>query len=142
MRPSEYKRADRLGPNVLAPCGVYLDDIDAGAHAVEDVAAHITALVLFDHDPVGVVSVIQGNRPPRPLLRRTPRRSIFQNIAMPGLAGRHHHDAVARRNARGWTPPGQRLQDARQIVRQLTPPPLVDIAHCPDSADRLRLIVA
>jgi hypothetical protein len=101
--------ADRFCPNVLAPCRVYLNDVDAGANAVQNVAAHITALILFNHDPIGVVSVIQGDGPPRPLLRCAPRRSVLQNVAVTGLAGGYHHDAVARRNARGWTPPGQRL---------------------------------
>jgi hypothetical protein len=121
---------------------VYLDDVDAGAHAVEDVAAHITALVLLNHDPVGIVSVIQGNRPPCPLLRRTPCRSVLQNIAMPGLAGRHHHDAVGVGMLVAGHGRVNSYKDARQIVRQLTLTPFVYVAHGPDSADRLRLIVA
>ena len=55
---------------MLAARSVDLNDVDTWANAVENVATHIAALVLLDHNAVRLISVMHSDSPPCPAFRR------------------------------------------------------------------------
>ena len=76
---------DRLGPDVLAAARSNLFDPHVIPHAAQGLSHHVAALVDLDHNGVGLVRIVQVDRPTRPFERAARHGRIFEDVGFLAL---------------------------------------------------------